>query len=945
MRSLVRTPGSLVLRRALLGIASALLLISAVPARAAVQSDRISRAIDDADRVTLPGSHSRRTAAATDAGALPPSTRIEGMSLVFARTAAQEADLQQLLANLQDASSPQFHQWLSPQQFGQRFGLSDADLAKAEAWLQSHGFEITGVSNARDRIVFSGTAAQVRDAFSSELHRYSFASGETHFAPSADLSVPAALAGVVRSVTNLSDFRPHPHVKLRPAVAASPQFTSSQSGSHFLTPKDIAAIYDVKPLYNAGLDGTGQTIAVVGQTAIVAADITNFGNAAGVAIKSPTQILVPNSGTSTVTSGDETEADLDLEYTSGVAPGANIVFVYTGNNQNYGVFDSLQYVVNNRTAPIISVSYGACELEFTPSDYTTLNGILAQAAAQGQTVIAAAGDNGSTDCYENTSLTTAQRQTVAIDFPSDSQYVTGLGGTMITSAAAASNSTYWQAASGSDVIGSALSYMPEQVWNNDTSSALSSGGGGISTLTSRPAWQTGVPGIASGSYRLTPDISLAASPDNAGYLYCSSDSKATGITGSCTNGFRDANNTYLTIAGGTSFAAPVFAGMFALLNQKLNITNGQGVINQILYTLAANSSTYATVFHDITVGGNGCISGSSICSTAGAGSYSAGPGYDTASGLGSIDLYNLLQAWPVTNAKAASTTRLSAATLTPASGANDTISITVTGSGATPTGTLSVTVDGSVVNGSLALSSGAAAYTFNSTAAGAHTITAAYSGDSTYTGSSASVTVTIPSAAPKSFSVAGTALTTAAGVTGQSTLTVTPANGYTGTVNFTVTPGTTFNNACYTLPSATVTGAANATSTLTIYTNASSCSSVPGAIALGRITPVQRASTSAPARPGLPLPVGLSLAGLVAAAGFSRRRRLAGRRLAPLMALAVMALLGFTVTGCGDHTTPNFASPPASGNAAPGTYTLTVKGTDSTTSSLSATTTLTLTIN
>jgi subtilase family serine protease len=304
-----------------------------------------------------------------------------------------------------------------------------------------------------------------------------------------------------------------------------------------------------------------------------------------------------------VSSGDESESDLDLEYSGGIARGASIFFVYVGNNSNYSVWDSINYAVDNQVAPVISTSYGDCETDLGSANYSTLNSVLAQAAAQGQTVIAAAGDSGSTDCYGYTNLTTSQQEALAVDFPASSQYVTGMGGTEFPSAdVSSSNTTYWDSASGSDVISSALSYIPEQVWNDDSSSnGLSSGGGGVSTLTARPSWQTGVPGIPSGGYRLVPDISLDASPNNAGYLFCSSDSGATGITGSCSNGFRDSNDQYLTVAGGTSFDAPIFAGMLAIINQKLNST-GQGVVNGTLYTLASDATTYAQAFHDITSG-------------------------------------------------------------------------------------------------------------------------------------------------------------------------------------------------------------------------------------------------------------------------------------------------------------------------------------------------------
>ena len=639
---------------------------------AAVQPQaRIAAAVDDSNRTMLPGTHSPRARAANDIGALSASTPVGGMSLVFTRTAAQEADLAQLLGQLQDASSPQYHQWLTPAQFATRFGLADSDLAKVEGWLTAQGFQVTGVSNAHDRVFFSGTAAQVSAAFGTELHRFQNEAGEEHFAPMGDLSIPAALAGVVRTVSNVSSFRPHPHVHVKP------RFTSSQTGNHFLTPADLAVIYDINAVYNSGYTGSGQTIAVVGQSAINTTDITNFQTAAGVPVRAPNVVLMPGTGTSTTVTGDETESDLDLEYTSGVARGANVTFVYTGNNQNYGVFDALQYTIDNKLANIISVSYGDCETDLSAADYATLDAMLAQAAAQGESVIAAAGDNGSTDCYEDKNLTLAQREGVSADFPSVSEYVTGLGGTMLTSAAVASGSSYWQSASGSDVIGSALSYVPEQVWNNDSATLLSAGGGGVSVFTARPSWQTGVTGIASGSYRLTPDVSLAASPENAGYLYCSEDIQATGITGSCAKGFRDSNGNYLTVAGGTSFAAPVFAGMVAILEQRLNNTTGLGLLNPTLYTLASNSTTYASAFHDITVGSNGCLSGSAICTAAGAGSYAAGTGYDSATGLGSVDFNNLLNVWPGVVAPK-SFTVAAAGNVSLTAGSNGTTSIGVT---------------------------------------------------------------------------------------------------------------------------------------------------------------------------------------------------------------------------------------------------------------------------
>lgn len=768
--------------------------------------ERITAAVDDAKRTAIPGTHPVMAKLEDDVGSLPLRTPLQGVSIVFSRTPAQEADLQALLTAQQDPASPLYHKWLTPDEFGARFGLADFDIAKVQAWLELHGFVVESVSRSKNRISFSGTVDQVEATFDTEMHYYQV-NGETHFAPSRDVSVPAALSSVVQTVTNLSSFRPKPHISGQgPRPVVSPDFTSSRSpGNHFLTPKDVATIYDINPAYKAGYNGAGQSIAVVGQSAIVLSDIERFQAAAGFAVKDPTLVLVPNTGTSTIRSGDEIESDLDLEYTSTIANGATIYFVYVGNSTNFSVFDSIQFAVTNKTAPIISVSYGLCETALGSSEYSSRNAMLAQAASQGQSVIVAAGDTGSTDCFGETGLTTAQQQTLAVDFPASSQYVTAMGGTEFPLADVAStNTTYWQAASGSDLVSSALSYIPEQVWNDDSSRGLSSGGGGISTFTSRPSWQIGVPGIPSGTFRLVPDISLTSSPNNAGYLYCSSDT-ASGVTGSCTNGFRDSSNTNLTVAGGTSFAAPVLAGMLAIINDKLGST-GQGVINSTLYTLAANSATYAAAFHDITSGGNQCTAGTSICSTAGASQYPATTGYDEASGLGSVDLFNLLTAWPSSSSLEPSKTTLSAATTTPAPGANDAITITVTSgstsSTATPTGTLTVTVDGTLQTSSLALVNGSATYTFSSMTPGAHVIAATYSGDSTYAPSTGSLTVTVP---PPPVAMAQSVTTTAN----------TPK-----AITLTATPGTPGDTLTYTIVTNPAHGTLTGTSPTVTYTPA-----------------------------------------------------------------------------------------------------------------------------
>lgn len=644
------------LARHLSGVSLVAFLSASLAAVAQQPANRILQEINSGATTALPGSMNPRLRAARDMGRLDTATPIQGVTLWFQPTADQKAQLDALVQAQQTPGSPWYHLWLTPAQYAARFGLSDADLARVQNWLESQGFNIERVSNSHTSISFSGTAALIESTFQTELHHYQIGA-ETHFANATDLAIPAALAGVVRSIGNLDDFRPTP--QFRPSTGnIQPAFTSSQTQGHFLSPKDIATIYDINAAYSGGFTGSGLTIAVLGQTEVSAADIQAFQTAAGLTVKAPNFILVPNSGTATVFTGDEAESDLDLEYSGGTAPGATIDFIYVGNNQNFSVFDSLQYAIDNKTAPIISMSYGVCEPDLGASNFSALEGLMEQGVSQGQTIVAASGDSGSTACYSPTAQSgvTAAMEVLAVNYPASSAFAVGIGGTEFPSADVVStNTTYWKSASGSDVIGSALQYIPEQTWNDDSASigqqfgaqfALSSGGGGISTLTARPTWQTGVPGIASGSFRLVPDVSLASSPDNAPYLYCTSDATAwaTGQKASCNAGFRDSSTQDLTVAGGTSFATPIFAGMLAIVAQKQGAT-GLGIANQTLYSLAANSSTYASAFHDITSGGNQCTAGPAYCSAAGASQYAAGTGYDEATGLGSVDLNNLMTAW------------------------------------------------------------------------------------------------------------------------------------------------------------------------------------------------------------------------------------------------------------------------------------------------------------
>ena len=771
--------------RTILSIAAAL-LIAALSAQAPPARSRILLAISNARRLTVRGSLRPQARSQFDTGAMPAATRLEGISMDFNLSAAQQADLDALLAAQQNPASPPYHQWLTPAQFGVRFGMSTADLAKVESWLQQQGFTVDAVPPSRTRIRFSGTVAQVQSAFAAPMHYYQI-NGVRHFAPATALSLPAALAPTVAAIGNLDDFRPQPRALLSQSPRPDPHFTSGLTGNVFFAPADIATAYDIKAQYAAGHDGTGQTIAVVGQSAVALSDIEDFQNAANLTFKYPALVLMPGTGPATIYTGDEAESDLDLEWSGAVAPGANIEFVYVGSDPNYGALDALTYAVEHDLAPIISSSYGDCEV--AEGSTTAFELTLQQAATQGQTVISAAGDDGSTDCSGITGLTTAQQEALAVDYPASSAYVTGVGGTEITTANA-STGTYWQASSnGSDVLSSVLKYIPETAWNDDSATyGMSAGGGGASTLyTSKPSWQTGVPGIPADGKRDVPDLALYASPSLPGFLFCSSDTMvwalSSGQASSCTSGFRDAlsPNGYLTVAGGTSADAPMFAGMVAIINQAAGYTTGQGLVNPTLYTLAASGATYASAFHDVTTGNNDCLAGTTYCSSSTAG-FSAGTGYDQVTGLGSVDLGNLATAWPLntgpTSALITTTTAVSASSSTPALNASVSFTVTVssdTGS-SIPAGTVTLTLDGTAITPAATLTgNGTAVYSTSFTTSGTHQLLANYSGDSTHAASNGVVSVNVPvvNSGTGSFALSTTFPDTAVGNTATQTVTIT----------------------------------------------------------------------------------------------------------------------------------------------------------------------------
>jgi Pro-kumamolisin, activation domain/Bacterial Ig-like domain (group 3) len=806
-----------------------------LPLNAAAQTtpapSRITQAVDEANLALLKGNTYYLASAKYDRGPAPSSLPMNRMLLVLQRNPQQESALDELLDQQQDQSSPNYHRWLTPERFGQQFGPSDQDIQKITSWLQSHGFQVASVSSGRTVIEFSGTAGQVQDAFHTSIHKYSVPtrSGalEDHWANATDPSIPAALAPVVAGVDTLHNFPRKPmHVvrgaytkntqtgiirPLGPANPAAPSWTTGcgQQTCYFLGPYDFAAIYNVAGLWNGSpaIDGTGQTIAVIGESDVDFKDIEGFQNMFGLPTKDP--VLVPDGPDPGVVPGDETESDLDLEWSGSVAKGATIDFVIAATtNTTLGVDLAALHAVDKNVAPIISESYGICELGVGTTGNQFYSGLWQQAAAQGITVLIAAGDSGSAGCdsQDNPPPAPAEYGLEVSGFAS-TPYNVAVGGTDFNDLA--NPSSYWNAANAATTQASAKGYIPEIPWDDScTSIAISffgyssnsltncndkqllgiavwtvGGSGGKSACTvnngnnpsscsggyGKPSWQAGK-GVPSDSKRDLPDVALFASGgyiSGSAYIICEAD-------------FTDAsycsaqNPDFLTV-GGTSASTPSFAGIMAMVVQKT--ASRQGNANYILYQLAAQSGASCTssgspastcIFYDITTGTNAMPCDDTGPSPVNCGSpgaegigiltgYNSTAGYDQATGLGSVNAANLVNKWStITSALKPSATTLSlnpAASIVHGTAVTVQIGVTPTPPGTgTPTGNVALlsntTIDPGVAD--FALASGSVNTTTDVLPGGSYNVTAHYPGDGIFGASdSTSVPVTVTPEASK----------------------------------------------------------------------------------------------------------------------------------------------------------------------------------------------------
>ncbi len=559
----------------------------------------------DSSSIVLKGNTHPLARPEYETGATSPSLRMERMVLSLKLTDAKKAELEQLLAQQQDLTSPNYHRWLTPEQFGARFGRTAEEVATTTRWLQSQGFTIDEIGKGGTWINYSGTAAAVGSAFRTQMREYRVG-GVARHANAIDPSIPSELAGLVAGVVSLHSFPRHAmNLGVR-----QPDYTST-NGGYYLSPGDFAIIYNVNPLYSAGIDGSGQSIAIVGRTHPQAYDVAWFRANMGLPANPP-QVIVNGTDPGDLGNFEDAEANLDVEWSGAVAKGATIKFVASKSTASTdGVDLSAQYIVDNNLAPIMSTSFGSCEFQMGNAENTFFNNLWAQAAAQGITSFVAEGDTGAAACDTGAMSSGTGR---AINGLSSTPYNVSAGGTQFVDTPA---ETYWRPTSLPWYI-SALGYIPEVGWNQSGNvpggEGLWASGGGASLLYVKPSWQV-APGVPADGRRDTPDLSLSAASHDGYLVY---------------------TEKKLIAMGGNSAVSPSLAGLMALIVQKTGAR--QGNANPRFYQLGAAQygSGGPAVYHDILVGDN---------SVPGVTGFSCGPGYDQVTGLGTVDAYALVNNW------------------------------------------------------------------------------------------------------------------------------------------------------------------------------------------------------------------------------------------------------------------------------------------------------------
>lgn len=672
----------------------------------------ITQAVSDSNLVTITGTTRPEAVAANDAGKLNDDTRLSHMLLQLKRSPQQEQALEALLEAQQDKTSPNYQKWISAADFGSRFGLASSDLTAIANWLTGHGFTVNSVYPNGILIDFSGTAGQVRGAFHTEIHNINV-NGSRYIANMSDQQIPAAFADAVAGVVSLNNFPAKKNFELRT------NYTAPISGTtyYLVAPPDMYTIYNFKPIFASGISGQGQTLAVVEDGNLYSTnDVAQFRAAFGLNTFYPSGNVItthpPSTGTNNCqdpgVNGASTEVAVDAEYASAAAPSATInVASCADGSMTFGFFIALVNLVNsNNPPPTISMSYGLPEALVAAPQNVATSAAYQQAVAEGVSVFVSSGDSGAAITDRFFAPGNNATHGISVNGFASTAYNVAVGGTDFGDTYNGTNTTYWSPTN-SRFFGSALSYINEIPWDDSCADSLlasffglppfgsgslcnstegapfvdivaGSGGpsncftGSIVAGTCRglpkPSWQSGFAGIPNDGVRDIPDVSLFAANGLWLHFYplCFSDPAEGGVP--CTG----APNTWLG-AGGTSFSAPIMAGVQALINQKLGHSTGNP--NPTYYHLArleygatgsstCNSSLAGAVantctFYDVTqgtidvncTGTNDCFDPSGhygVLSTSDSSyqpAYAATIGWDFATGIGTVNVTNLVNAY------------------------------------------------------------------------------------------------------------------------------------------------------------------------------------------------------------------------------------------------------------------------------------------------------------
>jgi Pro-kumamolisin, activation domain/Bacterial Ig-like domain (group 3) len=724
----------------------------------------ITRAVDESQLTTLKGNTHHLARREFDLGTAPATLPMQRMLLVLKRSPEQQLALRKLLDDQQDKHSPNYHKWVTPEEFGQKFGPNDADMQTITGWLQAHGFEV-GTTKGRTVLEFSGSASQVREAFHTTIHKY-IVKGEQHWANASDPEIPAALVPAIAGVATLHNFYKKPTLQWNkesvPATlvpGAKPQITLTSNGKviHALSPQDYRVIYNMNDVLVPGTSN----IAVIGRSNLYngGQDVSDFWSIFGGGIFS---ITVNGADPGDLGGGEEAEATLDSTWSMGLAPWAMTTLVVSASTDTTdGVDLSELYIVDQNLAAIMTESFSACELYATDAQLAGASALAEQAAAQGITYVVSTGDDGAAGC-DDPGVAPATHPN-SVNYLASTAFNVAVGGTMFNEGG--QDAKYW--ASTTTISASALSYIPEEVWNESSlAHGLWAGSGGASTgnIASgagttagvrKPNWQSGLSSIPSDGVRDIPDISLTAGSHDP-YLLC--------LEGSCRP---DAQGRfYVYFIGGTSAAAPAFAAIMAYVNdQNARITGNPrlGLPNYVLYRLAASQAMYPAqcngsngatalntdcIFHDVTTGSNVVPGETGL-------NYPAGAGYDLATGLGSVNVANLANQWNSVTFNP-TTTAISVGTPTPlAHGSPLAFTVTVTPSSPStmvPSGDVFLYAQAVTYGyaapltvGPFALLAGTYGGASDSLPGGSYFLSAGYSGDANFASSStmSSVPITI----------------------------------------------------------------------------------------------------------------------------------------------------------------------------------------------------------